>query len=71
MARIELDDLNITFDVADTRHRFTFMLMGEYDPRYSQALDGYLIAAPVHTVPTEAVKWVLGRLWRHRTAPSS
>lgn len=67
MAR--LDDLNITFDVADTRHRFNFYLMGEYDSRYSATLDGYLDAAPVHRVAPEAVKWVLSRLWRQRETP--
>lgn len=67
MAR--LDDLNITFDVADTRHRFTFLTMGEYNTAYSATLDGYLDAAPVHRVADEAVKWVLSRLWRDHTMP--
>lgn len=67
MAR--LDDLDITFDVADTRHRFTFITVGEYNTAYSQTLDGYLDAAPVHRVANEAINWVLGRLWRERQQP--
>ena len=69
MAR--LDDANLNFDVADTRHRFTFMTMGEYNPAYSATLDGYLDAAPSHKVADEAIKWVLSRLWRDCVKPPS
>lgn len=66
MAR--LDDLGITFDVADTRHRFNFLLMGEYDRGMAATLAGYLDAAPVRGVADSAVSWVLGRLWREKTS---